>query len=58
MMYEVYNLNTFILRNFLDTISLRKIWVFNLNKKNKNKTKQNKKRTNAFAKVNLGRQVI
>ena len=54
MTYEVYkHNNTFILRNFLNTISLGKIWAFSSNNNN-----NKKKRTNAFAKVNLGQRVI
>ena len=44
MTYEVYkHNNTFILRNFLNTISLGKIWAFNSNNK-KQKQKQKKKK--------------
>ena len=43
MTYEVYeHNNTFILRNFLNTISLGKIWAFSSNNK-KQKQKQKKK---------------
>ena len=44
MTYEVYKQNnTFILRNFKNTISLGNIWAFGSNEKKKKKTKENAK---------------